>query len=229
MDKKLANQPEIEDQSENDENEIELFDPGEEPTRKAFTRTYRTGTVYSNQEISNIDKDSGLVNPVWEIQPQIGETDYYYRAFLIFADLPPVERKYGDAYKKFTGKVASPSPAFLVAAKNNLWILRASALDVHRYQAQKETWVLKDDDRRRADYEIGELLRELSLKRLEQVNFADLSVNQALRFAELASMLQANSIPKDMLNGDNIKDLLTSLPDDRRKVVIGILIAKFNE
>ena len=42
-------------------------------------------------------------------------------------------------------------------------------------------------------------------------------------------MLQANSIPKDMLNGDNIKDLLTSLPDDRRKVVIGILIAKFNE
>ena len=215
----------------------ELFDLNE-PRRETRPLSNKTGKIIRRGADNVLDPSTpesisidSLTNPVWEMQSQIGETEYYHRAFMIFADLPANERIVLNAYKRFTGKQQSLaiSESFARASRDYFWHKRAAALDLHRYEVQRESWVLKDDERRTADFEMGEILRNLSLERLRTVNPSELSLTLAIRFAEVASLLQNNAVPKDMLNRDNIKALLVSLPEDRRRTVIAILIAKLNQ
>lgn len=175
-----------------------------------------------------------LTEPIWEQQRNLNETDRQYLFFKTFASIPPGGRNTRAAYRKWVGRYdpnkstpdLKPSEDFVFASKTFFWEERAAARDAYLLDFDQDDWLSKDRERRERDYQIAEKLREKALTALENIQIDELSPTMIVRFLEVASTLQRNSIPKTQLEKDEINDLMGMLPSDKKEQVIAILMSR---
>lgn len=166
----------------------------------------------------------GLLEPIWEKQP--GETDEEYTMFLTFSAFAPTERTIQHAWERWSGKKTRMSGSFYDLWKVKRWELRAAQWDIDKLKEVQKDWITRDEARRNEDYEIANKLREKALAALAEMDHDELTPMTMARFIELASRLQADSIPQVVLQQEEINQLMSSLPPERRKSITAIIFAK---
>ena len=162
--------------------------------------------------------------PIWNQQHIIGERDSDYADFLHYANMHPKERSIEKAWKSWTGKNTPSSPQYEEKARKFRWNYRASARDVFLLKSAGQDWVSRDQKRREADFSIADEFRRLAREKLKEMTSEEVTPSTAARFAELASRLQADAVPQSALNAQEVKDVISALPEDRRKNIIAVLI-----
>ena len=169
-----------------------------------------------------------MKEPLWEFQPEVGEIEDAYKQFLIYASFPPTERTIQKAWEIWSQGTTQRSHNISSHFNRYQWAPRASAWDIYKLKTVQNDWITREEKRREEDFAMGDLLRMIARDNLERLHHsgAEITANQAARFAELASELQHKAIPSAKLDAQEIKELMNALPEERRKRVVGILIAK---
>lgn len=177
------------------------------------------------------DELTQLVEPIWERQP--GEAEIDYAKFLYYAAMSPKTRTIRKAYSGWSGGGPErESGTYAQISRANKWIERAAAWDIAKLKEIQMEWVHKDDARRNADYELADVLRQMAalkfrdmLEKIGEGKTEELTPHMATRFAELASTLQRGAIPETKLDGDEMRQIMNALPEERRKNIIAIVMS----
>lgn len=178
-------------------------------------------------------QDMTFTDPIWEWQEAAGEPAGDYAAFLVYANLRPIDRTYRKAWREWTkgttregGQVSS---SFSRTADEYRWAERAAARDIAELKSRYVNWAERDWEWREQDYEIGARLRKKANRALDNIDdeALELSPGEAANLARIASELQAKSIPQIFnLSAMQVQEALAALPEAKRLQVIELMTQK---
>lgn len=168
-----------------------------------------------------------LVDPIWEQQPTEHKTFYMY--FQIYCSLKPFERTYAKAWEVMVSgskKEGLPvSTYFKRVGRTWSWAQRAAAKDFHDAQIAQARWIERDKERRENQYELGSKLVNQSKRILNKIESLPdeqlkVSLSEAKDVAVAGTQLQEAAIPSVQLTVDQMQWLITSLPPEKRMLVL---------
>jgi hypothetical protein len=164
--------------------------------------------------------------PIWERQP--GEKPQHFRMFLAFASLENgSNRNIKRAWQKWSGKETATGGQFATVAATWRWMDRAAAWDAFKLEQQQQKWLIRDGDRRENDYNAGGKLRDRALAVLDDMDDQDLKDPFVVaKMIQLGSDLQQKAIPNVQLQSDQIQQVISALPLERREIVLKMLVAE---
>lgn len=182
-----------------------------------------------SDEIIVLDEEGNEIsNRLWDQLPD--ESDVEYTKFLTYANLSPASRSMNAAWLVYTeGKMSqTPSGAWEALCSRNQWVRRSQARDVHMMseRVDKDNWIIRDARRRNIDYGIGDRMKELALKKLEDLDPSQISITQAIKLAQVGSGLQSTAVPSLNMSKGQIKNLLDSLPEAKKGEVVRLLMVE---
>lgn len=200
--------------------------PPDSMTQHSLPPVLYDGSSEMRLTIDPKDIDIDVERHPWDKQP--GETAKEYAMFVTYASLPNSTRTLKQTTRIYSGKPgAVNTETARAAARKNNWIERAAAWDVEKLRRKEQQWLERDASRREQDYNVGEKLRAKAIEALDYIDEDELrDPKNIARMLELASNLQQAAVPPTRLEADHVKQILSRLPDDRRKVVVELLMAR---
>ena len=196
-------------------------------THPVITGEYKIVETYREMDSHYNDAPKVLAEPIWEQQAQ--EPDNYYAAFLQFCSLPMGKRKIVDGMKLWTGSDKF-SWDYKGVAGQWKWQERAAKRDLYLAQQAEEQWIQRDLERREQIYNLGKRLLSTGEKGLDDID--ETTINNPMAVTRLISLgheLTASSIPQAKLEADQVSEVLARLPEERRKTVLEILMARITQ
>lgn len=175
-------------------------------------------------------------NQYYEQQPD--EDNVRYQKFLTFASQPSEKRTVQRAWEiwakerrdlKEGDHIPRVPNSFYNTSRHWRWQERSHALDIQRMKLAEQIWIERDVERREEDWGIGNDVRKKAVTALNGLDTDDLSPGMILKYLEVASNLQRDAVPSMKLNQNQLKSLITSLPEERRGRVIRILMAEVTD
>lgn len=170
---------------------------------------------------------SKLIDPIWEQQPTEHKSFYMY--FQLYCTLKPFERTYAKAWELLnsgTSREGKPvSTYFKRIGQMWSWVERAAAKDFHDAQTAQSRWMERDKERRETQYELGGKLVTQSKRILNKIEGLPdeqlkVSLSEAKDVALAGTQLQEAAIPSVQLAVDQMQWLITSLPEEKRILVL---------
>lgn len=169
------------------------------------------------------DKLTGLIEPIWERQPVLGETPADYAKFRTYLSIPVQKRTMVEFWRVWQGDetINRVGENYYDLMKQMKWEMRAEAWDDKTIKLFQEDWFEKEKKRRDKEFETADRIRQIALDALATAEAEQkITPTSALKLLELASKMQRESIPTADLEGGMLKGILMALPEDRRKGII---------
>ncbi len=177
-----------------------------------------------------------FIDPIWEQQIELGETDEFYTMYMFFANLRPSARTISNAWREWSkgstreAKFVTQNYRDLAAAYH--WMERASAHDVAELRERYNVWGQRDWDWREGDFRAGEQLRAKADKALIKFmeDDAQLAPETIISLYKISSELQKGAIPNiGNITANQLYDIMAALPEEKRQRVMNIVTSKWRD
>lgn len=167
-----------------------------------------------------------LIPPIWERQP--GESPEAYTALLnSFTASDRISLRSPDSHLPV--QVNHSRNQITQWANKWRWTERRVAHDEWLKRRAQEVWIERDWQRREEDFNAGQQLRDVARNSLQTYlddPTRELPINQVPFFLKIASDLQGAAIPDGSLSQDEIRDIISTMPDEKRKLLIQLMVAR---
>ncbi len=176
----------------------------------------------ASEEIIIATSETNIPKP-WDRLP--GEPPRDYRVFLMYRNLGMsrslrylvMELNNLDPKNKKMTKPAKEVPKTMQRRSTKFrWVDRCAAWDDAQLQMEESHWNKRQNDLRRSQWEASELLFKLGTAALKNLQPADLTAKDIIRFLELASEI-GKETKREPISTDFVRQFLNALPEALRE------------
>lgn len=173
--------------------------------------------------------------PIWEQQTSLGETSEFYSMFLTYRNIKPAERSVAAAYRNWTKGTASEgkaSTSFYDVSAAFLWAERAATFDIAQLQNRYKTWGERDWMLRDEVWDAGEKIHKKAMVALEKIKDEELNLSlpEIAALLKMTTELRQAAIPGiGALNTNQIREVLSAMPESKRDAVLRIVVAEWKQ
>jgi len=177
----------------------------------------------------NFDESQFPIKPLWSQQPS--EPNGAYGIFKAYMLLPEGKRSLKRAYHRYLEmqgkKPANPGGDLANLAKVWKWEERAKLYDAYRLKQADAEWIDREVELREQMFLAGSLLFDKAIEALKGVEPEKIPLPLIPKYLDMAVKLMERAKPN--LDKEALDTILQSLPPERKRRVLTILMAKLTE